>query len=131
VAVFFSGVFNPNVFFTDSGAPVVSLDGPPLGGKGDNPRKRIFKPTGLPPYREKTPVEKRITEAHEDHAEIAARLSEEFSRENAAREEKPLPPVELMSAEAIAHEIGQRLREQIRRQEEDEEETLLMMAMLL
>lgn len=124
MAVFFSGVFNPNVFFTDSGAaPAVEVV--KTGGKGDN---RIFKPTGLID-RKKTPVEKRVVEASEDHAEIIAQLAREFAQHVAP------PPVETMSATDIAAEIGARIREQIRikeqKEREEDEETLILMSMIL
>ena len=47
MAVFFSGVFNPNVFSTEGGA-VEEVVKTGTGGIDPAKRNRIYKPTGLP-----------------------------------------------------------------------------------
>lgn len=71
-------------------------------------KRRIYKPTGLPPYREI--VERRVEEISEIHKEVV--------RE--ARKTLTLPkPIREMSLAEIEHEIGVRLREQMKKEEED------------
>lgn len=112
---FFDGKFFDGGFFGETEV-VVEADAPEVpktGGKGDNSsRRRIFKPTGLPPYREvRKPVEDRIAETHV----IAREVAEQY-------EEQPIAQMALVDIEA---EIGELLRKKLRT--EDEEIMLLLL----
>ena len=106
---FFGGNFFDGGFFGES---LGALETPKTGGKGDNDRKRrrsIYKPTGLPPYR--NPVEQRVAETHEIAKEVVR-----------AYQDVPVVPVARMSL-AEVQEIGTLIRKQ-----DDEEIVLLLMA---
>lgn len=108
--VFFHGTFFAGGFFDE----LVLFTS---GGKGDNSqkkRKSIYKPTGLPPYRET--VERRVQETHE--------IAKEVARE--ARAVLHLPkPVERMSLAELDAEIGVLLHKKLRT--EDEEIVLMLL----
>lgn len=105
VSVFFGGEFFDGGFYKSVEQSAST------GGKGDNPRKSIYKPTGLT-YR-KTP-EQRVRETREIHREI---------RETLRLPDKP-KPIEIMSLAEIEAEIGERLRRAV---EKDDEEIILML----
>lgn len=112
MSVFFGGTFFGGGFFqnlpTGQVAEVVRT-----GGKGDNDRKRrIYKPTGLPPEGRKT-VEQRVQETREVHREVL-------------KLKAPPKQIQEMSLAEIDAEIGSRLREQLRK--EDEEIILMLLA---
>ena len=103
--------------------------GPPLGGKGDNEKRRYqpYKPTGILHLPKKSPkVSERIDDSRAIQAEIAARLSKEFTEEEVARQEQV--EVVRMSAAEVDFEIGILLRKKLRTEEEEVVLLLLMAA---
>ena len=103
--------------------------GPPLGGKGDNEKRRHqpYKPTGLLHLPKKAPkVSERIDYSREIQAEIAARLAKEFTEEEVVRQEQV--EVARMSAAEVDLEIGVLLRKKVRTEEEEVVLLLLMAA---
>lgn len=117
MAVFFSGVFNPNVYFTEGAAPA-ETPRPPR--PADNER-RIYKPTGL------IDRPRTVQERVEQTAEIAREIEAEREERQAPVPQPYYPPVSLMSQRDIDMELGARLREIARQQEEDEDFLMLMM----
>lgn len=136
MAVFYAGVFNPNVYFTDSAAPEVVKTGTGGIDPGDAiRRRRIVKPTGLlhlPKKGNRKDVEDRVDESRQIQAEIAQRLAADFAGENAAlsdaqaaREAGALAERAIieMSLKEIDAEIGALLQNKLRT---DEEEIMLL-----
>ena len=119
MSVFFGGEFFDGGFFQELTQEQFA------GGKGDNKRRRfIFKPTGLPPYREvRKKLDERVKESREIHREVA--------REILGLPKLPKLPetlLERMSLVEIENEIGERLRKQLRAQlEKDDEEIILLL----
>lgn len=99
---FFGGVFFNGGFFGE-------VTTTKTGGKGDNKRS-IYKPTGLPPYREPR-VEQRVVETQEIAREVLKAVQQ--------------TPVQRMSLVEIDAEIGVLLRKKI--ESEDEEIMLLLL----
>lgn len=126
MAVFNSAVFNPAVFFTDSG--VVAEPPRPPRPADDERRRRIVKPTGLVDRPRKPTVEERIDDSREIQREISARLYDEFAATPAPQ--ATLPPVHLMSQRDIDRELGERLRQIAARQQEEDDDMLMIAAML-
>ena len=130
MAAFDSAAFDTNAFSTDAfdfGAVTPAADtGPPLGGKGDNEKRRsTYKPTGLLHLPQKSPkVAERIDDSRAIQAEIAARLAKEFTEEEVARQEQV--EVARLSAAEVDFEIGVLLRKKVRT---DQEELLLVLLM--
>ena len=122
ITAFFGGPFFGGGFF---GAP--STGTPADGGKGKRSKRadssRIFKPTGLLDRRIETPVEKRVAETAEIHAEVQA--ERKFEAPQAVSVARMGLPVESMSLTDIEAEIGLLLRKTMRTQ--DEEITLLLL----
>ena len=132
MAAFDSSAFSTSAFSTsafDFGAtPTPTPDtGPPLGGKGDNEKRRYqpYKPTGILHLPKKSPkVSERIDDSRAIQAEIAARLAKEFTEEEVARQEQV--EVARLSAAEVDFEIGILLRKKLRT---DQEELLLVLLM--
>ena len=130
MAAFDSAAFDTNAFSTDAfdfGAVTPATDtGPPLGGKGDNEKRRsTYKPTGILHLPQKSPqVAERIDDSRAIQAEIAARLAKEFTEEEVARQEQV--EVARLSAAEVDLEIGILLRKKVRT---DQEELLLVLLM--
>lgn len=107
---FFGGDFFGDGFFYEGVDEAVKT-----GGKGDNPPKRsIYKPTGLPPYR--TPPRKTVEHRVKETRQIAAEVVREAGS----------TPVAHMSLSDIESEIGELIRQKLRT--EDEEMMLLLLA---
>lgn len=116
MSVFFGGEFFGGGFFQN--LPTGEAVDVKTGGKGDNKRRSIVKPTGLPPYREpRKTVEERVHETREIHQEVREVLRL-----------KPRKPIQEMSIAEIDSEIGERLRKQLQLTEEDEEIILMLLA---
>ena len=119
ITTFFGGPFFGGGFFGGGSAR------PGDGGKGKGAkRKSIFKPTGLLDRpRIETPVEQRIAETAEIHAEVQA--ERKFEAPQVARMGLP---VEAMSLTDIDAEIGLLLRKTMRTQDEEIMLLILMCA---
>ena len=126
---FFGGAFFGGEFFstsTDAQTSARPGDGGKRGKRGD--ASRIFKPTGLldrrgTPNAEETPLERRIAETAEIHAEVQA--ERKFEAPQVARMGLP---VEAMSLTDIDAEIGLLLRKTMRTQAEEIMLLILMCA---
>ena len=128
---FFDGQFFDGSFFDAvCTIPEAAVETRPRPDDGPHKkRKSIYKPTGLPPIRDKS-VEKRIVESEQIQAEVRSELQQKI--EALAEQPKALDDtiaemslVSLadMSAAEIDFEIGVLLAKQFRT---NEEETLLM-----
>jgi len=74
-------------------------------------RRRIYKPTGLPPYRETLTLRKTVDQRVEESREIHQEVTREVLR---------LPkPIRQMSLAEIEAEIGVRLRQKMDKEDED------------
>ena len=131
MAAFDSAAFSTNAFsvnaFDFGATPTPTQDtGPPIGGKGDNEKRRsTYKPTGILHLPKKSPkVSERIDDSRAIQAEIAARLVKEFTEEEVARQEQV--EVARLSAAEVDFEIGILLRKKLRT---DQEELLLVLLM--
>lgn len=94
------------------------------GGKGDNGRRSIYKPTGLV---DRPSVQDRVEDSRQIQAEVAGQLARELRGEIEAFEELAKQPVTRMTISEIDAEIGSLLRKRIRT-EEDEIILLLLIA---
>ena len=116
---FYNGAFFGGEFFNAGGdTPVVVVK---TGGKGDNKRRRIVKPTGLLDRKATPSIQERIEESAQLHTEAKIQAREQFL---------DLPvfqPIETMSQAEIDFEIGILLRRKIRT---EEDEILLLMLMM-
>jgi len=128
-----SGIFNPAIFnnaIFNTGEAGVVVDVIKTGTGGIDPRKRktIYKPTGLIERKKQAQpeIQDRIDESRQIQAEIAGRLSREFTEETleATLEAKR---IEEMTASEVDKEIGVLLRKKLQT-EEEELMLLLMMA---
>lgn len=142
---FYGSNFFGGEFFSES-APVV--DGPPIGGKGDNKKDRgkktihlPFKPTGIldrPRKEGRKEVEDRVDESRQIQAEIAGKLAYEFTEESSSLEAKRIEDAQAsaarrkeiaqMSAAEIEKEIGILLKKKMKDEEDIISLTLLMIA---
>ena len=127
---FGAGYYGPGYWGPGVSAPTPTPDeGPPLGGKGDNDRRRrgVFKPTGILHVPKKSPqVEERVDDSRAIQAEIAARLAREFEQEEIARQQDI--EVARLSAAEVDFEIGVLLRKKVRNEQEEIVLLLLMAA---
>ena len=121
---FFGGTFFGGEFFNVAVAEV------PLGGKGDNERRRArgipVKPTGLlhrPIPQGRKEVEDRAADSAQIAADVAARVAREF---DVGIWIAKAPTISAMSMEQIDAEIGARLRKKL----QEEEDLMLMIAMI-
>lgn len=132
MAGIFNNLFNANIFNGAEPAdgptppPVIDVKTGTGGIDGDAKRRRIYKPTGLTEPR-KARLEERIDDSREIQAEIAGRLAKEFAEELEEVEIQESPPIEEMTPEEIAYEIGVLLRKKLKQQQQEEEEMFAMM----
>lgn len=129
---FFGGAFFNGELFNDGGTPPVVEPTLPLGGKGDNEkrRKEIFKPTGLAEKKAEPKLvegRKTIEERLEETKDIAEAVREVASQEF-AKADKYQKPIETMTLAEIDAEIGALMRLKYRNRDDEE---MLMMLMLV
>ena len=120
--VFFSGVFNPNVFFTEGGAVEEVVK---TGTGGIDPQRRIYKPTGLPlkpPKEGRKSTQDRVDESGQIQAEIASRLSKEFTEE--LNQEREAASIALMTQAQIDAEIAFLMKEKMQKMQKEDEEII-------
>ena len=124
MAVFFSGVFNPNVFSTEGGA-VEEVVKTGTGGIDPAKRNRIYKPTGLPlkpPKEGRKSTQDRVDESGQIQAEIASRLSKEFTEE--LNQEREAASIALMTQAQIDAEIAFLMKEKMQKMQKEDEEII-------
>ena len=124
--------FQADAFANDAFQIDVAAAGPPLGGKGDNKRRKTIglpiKPTGLvhrPILEGRKEVDERVSDAAQIAAEVAAKVAREFDAE--LDDVVELLPIEEMAFADIEAEIRARLRKKLR----DEDEEIIALLILL
>ena len=122
--IFNASIFNNAIFNTDGTAEAVKT-----GGKGDNPKKRIFKPTGLDFRKAKKIVEQVAARQHEElHLDEQKKFDElyyELALENIEFESRYLDMLNQRAEQLMRDEIGRLIREQ---QDNDTLTRMLIMA---
>ena len=115
--MFFEGVFFDGGFFdgtTPPPTPAVKT-----GTGGIDPRRSIYKPTGLIDVKPKSKIQQRVEETAQIHAEVSKNLRDEFVTE--------FKPIQTMTMAEIDREIGALLKKKMRT---DEEEVTLLILMI-
>ena len=129
---FFGGGFFGGEFYdSGSGPPPTPEPELPLGGKGDNDKRRktIFKPTGIEDRKPKPVIHegrKTVDERVEETRDIAAAVREVAQKEF-AKADVYQPPIETMTLAEIDAEIGLLMRKAYRSREDEEIIMLLML----